>query len=562
MVALTASVWAFAAAPSVAADFTWSGEAPSMGPSWSTASNWLAGNAPSGRVGSLTFPLLTSAACTAVPPTAACYRSDNDVTGLSVTGITIDDGEPYYLSGDAITLGSGGLTASTTASDAHIFPTLSLPITLADSQTWSIDGHDAIAGVGVSGDVSGSAASTLDITLRHQGSLGLGDNDVEVGPVTISGGDPSGDPSANGSMGLENSKLNATDGSPIHLTHTGISTSGATATVGSLTSTAAQFAQHGILKVNGALTLDDASEVVMFLQPRPTGGIIDVQLNATGPIDLAGAHLTLLSLNACPALHPGDVHTLVTTSGTLMGTFAGISDGTTVDIPCESSAASTLRINYTAHAVSATVVASDTTPPSITITTPTPGQHFTQGQSPASAFTCSDGSGSGVATCSGPSRLDTSTPGTKTFTVTSSDHAGNHISKSVRYVVDGSGSTSDGPTPVPAPPTASFAASPKSVRVSHTGSFRYVFAATALRTGKVALKSTKRVKIGPKKRFLQLPAKTFTASRGGIGTVNFKLSRKNLKALKRTKRLRFIVTVALGGKTFTTNLTLKAPKKT
>jgi hypothetical protein len=61
-------------------------------------------------------------------------------------------------------------------------------------------------------------------------------------------------------------------------------------------------------------------------------------------------------------------------------------------------------------------------------------------------------------------------------------------------------------------------------------------------------------------RFLLLSAQAFTASPGGIDTVKFKLSRKNLKALKRTKRLRFIVTVAFGGTTFTTNLTLKAPR--
>ncbi len=568
MVALAVSVLAFAVAPAAAADFTWSGQAPSVDPSWSTASNWLADSAPSGSVGKLTFPLLTSAACTAMPPTAACYRSNNDVTGLNVTGITIDDAGPYLLTGNAITLGAGGLTASTTASDVHISPTLSLPVTLAASQTWSIDGHGASAGLGVSGDVSGSAANMLDIRLSHDGSMALADNDVEVGPVTISGGDPARDPSTNGAVGITNAELNATDGSPIHLTHTAISTT-ASATVGSLTSTAAQFKQQGILNVNGALTLDDASEVIMSLRPRPTGGIIDVRLNATGPIDLAGAHLTLLSSNACSALHPGDVHTLVTASGTLMGTFAGIPDGTTVATLCESSAASILRINYTAHAVTATVGAIDTTPPTITITTPRPGQHVTQGQTFASAFTCSDGSGSDVASCVGPSRLDTSTPGTKTFTVTTSDHAGNHASKSVDYVVDapGSGSTPGGPTPLDdaTPTTAvdvvSFATSPKSVQVSKAGSFKYVFAATALRTGKVALRTTKRVKIGSKRRFLRLSA-TFTASPAGIAAARFKLSRKNLRALKRARRLRFIVTVALGGRTFSTNLTLKAPNKT
>ena len=129
-----------------------------------------------------------------------------------------------------------------------------------------------------------------------------------------------------------------------------------------------------------------------------------------------------------------------------------------------------------------------------------------------------------------------------------------------------------GPPPPPPPPGpqpsdsplalfASFKTSPKSLRVSKSARFKYSFKATPLRSGKISLKSTKKVKIGSKKGFLKVAAKAFTASSTGTVKVNLKLSSTSLKALKRAKQLRFAVTVKLGGKTFATKLTLKAPKK-
>lgn len=121
------------------------------------------------------------------------------------------------------------------------------------------------------------------------------------------------------------------------------------------------------------------------------------------------------------------------------------------------------------------------------------------------------------------------------------------------------------PAPPPPPPAASasvsFAASAKSLRVSRTGRFSYSFTATALRPGKIGLKSTKKVKIGARIRFMTIAAKSFTPSAAGKVKVKLKLSSKSLKALKKARKLRFVVTATLGGKTFTTKLTLKAPKK-
>jgi hypothetical protein len=120
------------------------------------------------------------------------------------------------------------------------------------------------------------------------------------------------------------------------------------------------------------------------------------------------------------------------------------------------------------------------------------------------------------------------------------------------------------PPPPPLPPAAvfaSFGSSAKSLRVSKKGAFSYSFTATPLNPGKVSLKATKKVKIGSKKRLMTVAAKSFTASSASKVKVKLKLSSKNLKALKKARKLRFVVTAALGGKTFTAKLTLKAPKK-
>src|SRR5436309_770885 len=82
--------------------------------------------APSGSVGTLSFPALTNAACTSSPPTDTCYQSSNDISGVNASAISIDDGghgsgpflSAYLITGKGITLGSGGITAAPTASDS------------------------------------------------------------------------------------------------------------------------------------------------------------------------------------------------------------------------------------------------------------------------------------------------------------------------------------------------------------------------------------------------------------------------------------------------------------
>jgi hypothetical protein len=353
-------------------DFTWTGSAPVDTPGWSSSSNWVGGAAPSGSVGTLTFPLLTSAACTASPPTATCAATTNDITGLNVNALSIDDGAQgssnYQLSGNAITLGAGGLTASTTASSRGN-ASVRLPIVLGASQTWSIDGNNNLSQMGVYAAVTGPSANTLGITLSHQTALGLNNNDVEVGPVTITGAS-AGNP--NGVVGISGGGLNATNGNPVSLTDAGIV--GYNGRVGSLTSTRGQIqiglsgsAPAGTLSVEGALTLDGATTVTMAINHAGTTAGTDYsQLSVTGSTNLANARLSLLGgggSGSCPALTLGDVATLVSSPAGLTGTFAGIPDGTTVSLGCSPTNSPKLRINYTPQAVTATVVASSTSPP-------------------------------------------------------------------------------------------------------------------------------------------------------------------------------------------------------
>ena len=78
--------------------------------------------------------------------------------------------------------------------------------------------------------------------------------------------------------------------------------------------------------------------------------------------------------------------------------------------------------------------------PTVTITTPAAGAHYTQGARVPALFTCAEaGSSSLIVTCKGRvssgQPINTAKPGTKSFTVTATDRAGNRVSKSVHYTV-------------------------------------------------------------------------------------------------------------------------------
>ena len=186
VIALACAICAAALTAGTAAaaeNFTWSGTASVGSAEWSSTANWEGGKAPNGSVGTLTFPSLTSPACTANPPTATCYTSTNDVAGLNVNAISFNEAaDDYVIAGNAITLGAGGLTVTTPAG-RFVAPILRVPITLGAPQTWTING-------GIESDIEGNvtgAADTLNIQTSNGGGLFVL-SDVEVGAVTITSG--------------------------------------------------------------------------------------------------------------------------------------------------------------------------------------------------------------------------------------------------------------------------------------------------------------------------------------------------------------------------------------
>jgi hypothetical protein len=86
--------------------------------------------------------------------------------------------------------------------------------------------------------------------------------------------------------------------------------------------------------------------------------------------------------------------------------------------------------------------------PATTVTSPVEGAVYQPGAALNASFACSDpAGGSGLATCAGDAAngapIDTRTPGSKTFTVTATDAAGNRTVKTVNYSVgDGVAPTS------------------------------------------------------------------------------------------------------------------------
>jgi hypothetical protein len=82
----------------------------------------------------------------------------------------------------------------------------------------------------------------------------------------------------------------------------------------------------------------------------------------------------------------------------------------------------------------------DSTPPAIQIVTPQDGATYRQGTTVLADYSCADeAGGSGLASCTGTvprgQAIETSSPGTKAFTVNASDQAGNAASRTAHYTV-------------------------------------------------------------------------------------------------------------------------------
>ena len=346
--------------------FTWSGAGGISDTSWSDEANWDAGM-PAGTVGTLDFP---SASCPAQTMSPFC-DSTNNIPGLTVEKLEIEgkklavEGD-YYLAGEGIMLGEGGLSMSTSAEPSRA--AIGLPITIDAQQSWSITGNGGANSYGsaqldLEKPLTGPAGDPLAIEVKDGAILNLDRVDNEVGPLTITGAGAGHPASENGDVELVESplgapidpELNAIDGKPINVIDAGF---GGEGKIGPLTSTGADvdagdvrrvpYEPEGKLETPGA-TFDSTSEVDLYMNevPAPLPAYTSIsQLTSTGTIELGGSRLGLVDLQtSCSSLPPlGETFTLISTRGSLSGAFGNAPKG--ADIALLSGCDEELDINY------------------------------------------------------------------------------------------------------------------------------------------------------------------------------------------------------------------------
>ena len=366
-------------AASALANYTWSGQARNN-PFWSAPANWSGHTVPGGSVGNLVFPRLGGGCSPSSSSAKTCYLAGNDVSGLSAQAISINDAEGYSLSGDPVTLGPGGITATPQVTHCPCGPTtLGFPIDLSARQTWSLSAGATGAAFVSFGTVTGPSHA-LHIVMKKGMELNL--QSMQVGALNITSppvahefvfdnGVLLGKPGRAGS-------LNGTDAKPVSLSNVALASSDSG--VGPLTASHhavlwdAGFQPAGSLTVHGKVSLDSTSEVLVYVTHAGSRPGQDYwQLKASGNVALGGSHLVLSVSNSrgfgpdqpCPRLHAGDVETLVSTTGSVRGKFEGvsrqgtstgtISNGAKVAITCRGKTQPKVRIHYHVHGVTATV---------------------------------------------------------------------------------------------------------------------------------------------------------------------------------------------------------------
>lgn len=392
--------------------YTWNGEGLASADTWSNAANWVGGSAPasSSTISTLTFPAISRSACFVFTPAEACYVSANDLTGLSVEQLQIDNTEGDDLSGNGFTLGSGGLV---TTGSLNGFATIATPITLGASQTWNVSGGPGGDWLTILGALSGTG-STLSVNLSHAGALYLGgfapsSADNEVGSMAVA----SSDSDQGETFGLS-STLNASDGHS--LTVHGVSFDPLAASTGPFISIDAvtdigTFAYDPALEATTGVsttltstsaTFDAASTVDLPITGSGTQAGSDYsQLVSTGNLSLGGATLDVSDdfVGGCPVVPAGQVDTIISTTGTLTSTFGNASNGSTITTIClspqyQTTTGQQYRINYNTSSspqtVTATAISSGGTPnessPSGSGTTPSPGNSSSVGSAPTSGI--------------------------------------------------------------------------------------------------------------------------------------------------------------------------------
>jgi len=325
-------------------------------------------------VGTLTFPFRHFSWIT------------NDLVGISANAMDITAGfedrgveapSIYKIEGNQITLGEGGITVTPAIQATNWTKTEILaPLLLSAPQTWTINGSKYVGWLNMDGNVSG-ASNALQVKLNN-GNLALG-ADLESGPVSITG---TGSVYLGAALGaFLIGGLNGNDGNPVSLgagvsmfdENTNKEVDKNAYDVGALTVADGGLLELGqseysaavTLPVNGGISLSPTSQLSLLFNSRIT---------ATGAVDLGGASLSIgdatTMFHGSLACNITDVDQLITTTGTLTGAFKGIPDGTVVSVPCGLPVEPEVRINYTEHSVTGTLLQRTTT--ELDVTDPTP----------------------------------------------------------------------------------------------------------------------------------------------------------------------------------------------
>ncbi len=324
---LATTLLAFApAAGASVSPFVWTGSA--AGAEWSVGGNWQGGLAPSSSEPvALEFPRL--AGCD------TCYTGRNNLEGLDVESIAIDDGDEYALEGHEITLGAGGLTAKpANGSSGFAGDFLELPVKLSAAQTWSISSrNEALGENGILLDEPVTGAHALTYEVGDEALLYLL-NETEVGPAAISGAQAGNPGFLNGAVDYFGD-VNYFDGEPVSLNHILLLGAGAFGALSTddaeLVVEAGKAPAGGI--VTDSATFDSGSEVNLEIAgDGTTAGEDYSQLVSEGQVELGGARLFIEALPpsekaACPTLTRGQTYTLLAAKGALLGTFGNAPEG-------------------------------------------------------------------------------------------------------------------------------------------------------------------------------------------------------------------------------------------
>jgi peptidyl-prolyl cis-trans isomerase A (cyclophilin A) len=202
-------------------------------------------------------------------------------------------------------------------------------------------------------------------------------------------------------------------------------------------------------------------------------------------------------------------------------------------------------------------VLNDTTPPKISITTPTNDSEFTLDQGVGAEISCDDGTGTGVASCAATTgavsktgEVDTRTLGWHTFTVTATDYAGNTSTKSVRYrIVRVPGLNEYRPLPSPAPKLTGV------LTGSATGAVRFALKCAGARrcNGRATVYYT----AGQTHKKVDIGSLSYSIAVGGHPTFTMRITQSNRTTLAQTRPPVFLQLAPNWGKTRSSRVQLR-----